>query len=181
MAFGRKPQDAAPVTGTVATRQPESQPPAPQPGSDGPLAIPDHLLDQVVKMVRQIPLKDDSASFGMLEKLLAADNWRDLNKPWEGTSGRELAGRRLLITDVGSRPSAFDAGPEIFLVVTSTDMTTGEEITWTTSALMVIVQLATAYVKGWLPIVAEVTAAAKPTARGFTPYHLTVQEIGAGR
>lgn len=180
MAFTRRtPQPPVPDTGTVAVRQPDAQPPAAVDDSQA-LAIPDHLLAKVEELVRQIPLADDAGTWGILEKLLAADSWQDLNKPWQGTSGRELAGKRVMIRSVKARPSTIDAGPEIFLVAEGVNLATGEELTFTTSALAVLIQLATAHVKGWLPVVAEITAAAKPTARGNVPYHLTIQEIRAG-
>lgn len=176
----RKPRGTETTPGdgsAVAVRTPA--PAAPAVTDSQALAIPDHLLEQVVEMVQQIPEGNDSGSFGILERLLAAESWQDLNKPWDGTSGRDLAGRRLMITSVKRMPSAYDAGPEIFLVVESTDTATGDKFTWTTSALAVIVQLAYAHLKNYLPMVAEITAAKKPTARGFVPYHLTIQEIRA--
>lgn len=148
-----------------------------QPGM--PAVIPQAMLDRIEQAVASIPDADTDGGWGLLNQLFTATEMDDLNRPWQGTSGKTLAGRRLLIRSVSRRPSAFDGGPEIFLVVDSVDLGNGEQITWTSSALAVIVQLAVAYNRDWLPIVAEVTAAAKPTKSGFVPYHLNVTEIHA--
>jgi hypothetical protein len=115
---------------------------------------------------------------GILETLLAAQTVDDLNRPWNGTSGRELAGRRLRLTDVIRRPSQFDDGPQLFLVITAADAKTGERVTMTTSALAVILQVAIAWNLNMFPLLVDVVAAEKPTARGYYPYHLTVLAAG---
>ena len=160
----------------VATRNPDSTRPA---IPEGPAVIPAALLEKIEQAVSTIPEADGEGGWDMLSQLFAATDADDLNRPWQGTSGRTLAGRRLLIKSVTRRPSSFDGGPEIFLVVRSVDTATGEDITWTSSALAVVVQLAVAYQRGWYPLIADVVAAPKPTARGFTPYHLNVTRLRA--
>lgn len=180
MAFGRK-SSVPPGTGiepAAAAAAPAV--PAVADGDGGQVAIPDHLLEQIITAVQKIPEAADSDQFGIIAQLLQAKTFGDLNKPWESTPGRALAGRRLRITSVTRRPSEFDGGPEIFLIVQATDLGTGEQVTFTTSALAVIVQLAAAVNSDWLPLTADVAAAKKPTKRGYTPYHLNITSVRDG-
>lgn len=177
MAIGRKrEQDTGPgteiarpdrVSNAINTAIPD----------DEVTPIPDHILDKIIAEVEQLPESADDGQWNIVEQLLTATDMDDLNRPWEATSGKTLAGRRLQVTGVKRRPSAYEGGPEIFLVIDSIDLNSGEALTWTSSALAVIIQLAVAYNRGWLPLVAEVTAARKPTKRGFIPYHLTITQI----
>lgn len=149
----------------------------PEPVTDAP-SIPQHLLAALVDAMESVPTEGDTGSAAILEVLLRATTVDDLNKPWNGTSGRELAGKRLSIRDIIRRPSQFEDGPQVFLVARCADVKTGEEITMTTSALAVIVQLCMAYKMGMFPLLAEVIVAEKPTARGYYPYHLNVLAAG---
>lgn len=197
--FGNsRPGDTDPAGRIVTTSEPgtDLQPAGaqpPQPAGNGAalasrltwpdrdttqLAIPEHLLGQVLDAVELIPAEGGGGMEGILTQLLSAATIDDLNKPWAGTSGRELAGRRLTIRDLIRRPSAFDDGPAIFLVVHAADAKTGEEVTFTTSALAVIVQLAIAHRMGLFPLLAEIVVAAKPTAAGYYPYHLNILAAG---
>lgn len=181
MAIGRKrEQDSGPgteiarpdrVSNAVNTAVPD----------DDVAVIPDHVLEKIIAEVERLPESDDDGQWGIVEQLLTATDMDDLNRPWEATSGKTLAGRRLQITSVKRRPSSFEGGPEIFLVIDSVDLADGEKLVWTSSALAVIIQLAVAYNRGWLPLIAEVTAARKPTKRGYIPYHLTITRIKADR
>jgi len=179
MAFGRKDTPAA---GSPGTDMMPAAPAAPSPAEitpAGATVLTEDQLARVISVVQDLPGASDTGYGDLLDKLLSATTFEDLNSPWSGTSGRDLAGRRLLITTVSQRPSSYEGGPQIFLVVESTDTRTGEQVTWTTSALAVIVQLAVCHQRGWLPAIAEITAAAKPTAQGYTPYHLTITAIHA--
>lgn len=177
MAFKIRPQQQkdAPGTSVMPAAPPAAQ--APSPASSGPVQLSEDQLTRILAVVEQLPEATDSAYGDLLDKLLSADQFEDLNSPWAGTSGRELAGRRLLVTKVTRRPSTFEGGPAIFLVVESMDLLNGDKVTWTTSAIAVIVQLATCHARGWLPAACTVILADKPTAAGYTPYHLEVTAI----
>lgn len=149
----------------------------PEPSGDAP-AISEEVLSALLDAVEHIPAEGGGGMDGILETLLAAQTVDDLNRPWNGTSGRELAGRRLRLTDVIRRPSQFDDGPQLFLVITAADAKTGERVTMTTSALAVILQVAIAWNLNMFPLLVDVVAAEKPTARGYYPYHLTVLAAG---
>lgn len=175
--FGRDTGDApsaevATVGGDVAR-----QLSWPEPSGEAPV-ISQSVLNALLEAVEQIPAEGGGGMDGMLETLLAARSIDDLNRPWNGTSGRELAGRRLRLTDVIRRPSQFEDGPQLFLVVTCADAKTGERLTMTTSALAVILQIAIAWNLHMFPLLVDVVVADKPTARGYYPYHLTVLAAG---
>lgn len=140
--------------------------------------IPAHLLAKIEQAVAGIPDGGDGGGERIIEALLAAKTIDDLNQPWEGTSGSKLAGKVLRIETLTKQPSDYTDGPAIFLVVSSTDTKTGEKVTWTTSAVAVIIQLAVAYMRGMFPLIAEVVLAERETKKGYRPYHLRI--IGAG-
>lgn len=175
--FGR--EDAGNPAAEVATVGPDitRQLSWPEPDGTAPV-ISENVLAALLEAVEHIPASGAGGLDGILETLLAAKSVDDLNRPWNGTSGRELAGRRLRLTDVIRRPSQFEDGPQLFLVVTAADAKTGERVTMTTSALAVILQVAVAWNLGMFPLLVDVTVAEKPTARGYYPYHLTVLAAG---
>lgn len=149
--------------------------------SDTPAAIPEDQLVKLLDVIETIPSEGAAGVTGILEQLLAADSLDDLNRPWAGTSGKDLAGKRMSIRGMIRRPSQFADGPQIFLVVDSVDAKTGEPFTWTTSALAVIVQLAMIWKLAYLPALAEVVVADRPTERGYYPYHLLVLAVSGGQ
>lgn len=137
------------------------------------------IIAQVRELVAAIPDNDDTGAENIVAQLLAAETIDDLNAPWDGTSGRNLAGKRLQVRGVSARRSTFEGGTGIFLVADAVDAKTGERAVFTTSALAVVLQLAQAYKRGMFPLLAEVVVAERPTARGFYPYHLRI--LAAGR
>lgn len=167
--------DLVPAERTLANRLSWPQP---DPAAS---AIPEHMLDQVLRAIEAVPAEGGGGVEGILSQLLAATSMDDLNAPWAGTSGRELAGRRLRIESIIRRPSQFEDGPAVFLVAHCADAKTGDKITMTTSALAVIIQLAMAHNLGWMPLLADVVVAEKPTERGYYPYHLTVLAVNNTR
>lgn len=140
---------------------------------------PPELVAQVRELVAAIPDNSDSGAEAIVAQLLAAETIDDLNAPWDGTSGRNLAGKRLTIRGISARPSSFEGGAGIFLVADAVDAKTGERAVFTTSALAPVIQLAQAYKRGLFPLLVEIVVAERPTARGFYPYHLRV--LAAGR
>lgn len=175
--FGPKDQDAPSTEVATADASVTRQLSWPEPSGEAPV-ISEAVLSALLEAVELIPAEGGGGMDGMLETLLAARSIDDLNRPWNGTSGRELAGRRLRLTDVIRRPSQFDDGPQLFLVVTCADAKTGERLTMTTSALAVILQIAIAWNLSMFPLLVDVVAAERPTARGYYPYHLTVLAAG---
>jgi hypothetical protein len=176
--FGRKGAAAEPA----AQESPAAEPAGAEvavPASSEVAPISDELRQKVIAAVEGIPGDDGTGGEAIVRQLLDAQTIDDLNAPWEGTSGRNLNGKRLEIRGVTQRPSSFNEGAGIFLVADATDTKTGEASTFTTSALSVVIQLARAYQLGLFPIIADIVVAERPTARGFYPYHLRI--VAAGR
>jgi len=165
---------------------PDSPPaPAPAPGaevaerdSNTPAPIPAEVAERVRQLAAAIPGDDGSGAERIVTQLLDAQTIDDLNAPWEGTSGRNMAGKRLAIRGVTQRPSQFSDGAGIFLVADAVDAKTGEPAVFTTSALSVVIQLARVHQLGLFPVIADVVVAERPTERGFYPYHLRIVAAG---
>lgn len=198
--FGREQQigpDAAPDP-----RDPAEQPDSPRtvvsrsaggtypdpPGSGGEVAVPEQqavaaisavVAERVREAVKGIPGDDGTGAESIVLQLLNAQTVDDLNAPWEATNGRALNGKRLKINGVTQRPSSYEDGAGIFLVADAWDAKTGEQATFTTSALSVVIQLARAHQLGLFPVIADVVVAERPTARGFYPYHLRIVAAGS--
>ena len=173
--FGK--QDTAPGT--------PAPPPPPAAGTDvdvrpdaAPAPYSPEVIERVQNAVRGIPGSDGSGGEAIILQLLNAQTIDDLNAPWEATSGRSLAGKRLAIRGVTQRESSFNDGTGIFLVADATDTATGEAATFTTSAISVVLQLARIHQLGMFPVIAEVVVAERPTERGFYPYHLRIVAAG---
>ena len=146
--------------------------------SSAPAPISAEAAERVRQLAGAIPGDDGNGAERIVTQLLDAQTIDDLNAPWEGTSGRNLAGKRLAIRRVTQRPSQFSDGAGIFLVADAVDANTGEPAVFTTSALSVVIQLARVHQLGLFPVIAEVEVAERPTERGFYPYHLRI--IAAG-
>ena len=137
------------------------------------------LIAKVRELVAAIPDNDAAGAENIINQLLAAETIDDLNAPWDGTSGRKLAGKRLRILGITARRSSFDGGTGVFLVCDAVDSGTGERAVFTTSALSCVIQLAQAYRLGMFPLLVEIVVAERPTARGFYPYHFRVLAAGS--
>jgi len=171
--FGQnKGTDPAPVTTPDAATTPAGE--VAHVDTAEPAPISAEVAARVRELVAPIPGDDGTGAERIVTQLLDAQTVDDLNAPWEGTSGRNLAGKRLAIRGVTQRPSAYQDGAGVFLVADAADATTGEGATFTTSALSTVIQLARCHQLGIFPIIADVVVADRPTARGFYPYHLHI-------
>jgi len=143
-----------------------------------PAPLPEEVAERVREAVRGIPGDDGSGAERIITQLLDATTIDDLNAPWDGTSSRNLGGKRLTIRGITQRPSQFEDGAGIFLVADAVDAKTGETAVFTTSAVSVVIQLARAYQLGLFPLIADVVVAEQPTGRGFYPIHLRIVAAG---
>jgi len=173
---GRRDQDPGPVAAGQQDDAPGTE--VATADSSTPAPIPAEVAERVRQLAAAIPGDDGSGAERIVTQLLDAQTIDDLNAPWEGTSGRNLAGKRLAIRGVTQRPSQFSDGAGIFLVADAVDAKSGEPAVFTTSALSVVIQLARVHQLGLFPVIADVVVAERPTERGFYPYHLRI--IAAG-
>jgi len=175
--FGREtPTGAEPSTDTVIPHPP---PATPAPRADtAPEPMSPEVIERVRDAVRGIPGDDGGGAERIVTQLLDATTIDDLNAPWDGSSTRSLAGRRLAIRGITQRPSQFEDGAGIFLVADAVDAKTGEPAVFTTSAVSIVIQLARAWQLGLFPLIADVVVAERPTERGFYPIHLRIVAAG---
>jgi hypothetical protein len=139
---------------------------------DGEVMIAGPTAAKLAQLLERVPVDDENANVRIAERLMSAGSVLDLNRPWEATSGREVAAQLLPPDPVHQRPSRFQNGLRIFLVAEGENMADGRELVMTTSAAATVIQLARAAASGWLPAYCTVEVADKPTDRGFYPYHL---------
>lgn len=130
------------------------------------------LVAQFAQMASVIPDSEGDGSDRILEQMLAAATWEQLDDPWDADKAQAIAGKRLKILALKRRPSDFRAGLGFFLVVESVDVDNGEMITWITGATSVVGQLVIAWCRGWMPCVVRLVIAERATADGYHPHHL---------
>jgi len=176
--FGRNKQADTAAPAAPPEAETPSQEVATRPDT-APVPISADIIVRIREAVQGIPESDGEGAESIIRQLLDAQTIDDLNAPWEGSSGRSLAGKRLTIRGCHQRPSSFEDGAGIFLVVDAADAKTGESLTFTTSAVSVVLQLARAWSLGLFPLIADVVVAERPTARGFYPYHLRIIAAGS--
>jgi hypothetical protein len=124
------------------------------------------------RMLSAIPVPDENANERFVDQLMTGDDVLSLNAPWEAHGGRALAGKKIRIDTVEALESQFEAGLNAFIVAKGIDLETKKPVVMTSSAMMVVVQLARTVDEGWLPAYAEIVVATRPTKRGYLPYHL---------
>jgi hypothetical protein len=142
-----------------------------QPGAE--VAVLDKaLVAKFAQMATMIPSEDAGGMERIMEQILTAQSWEDLDAPWTVSKADQLAGRILRCSGVQRRPSDFREGMGFFLVLDCADTKTGEKMVVTTSATAIIGQIVLAYAKGWFPCFIEFVVAERPTERGYRPHHL---------
>lgn len=108
----------------------------------------------------------------IVAQLLAAESDEELERV-EAQGWRELAGLPIEIQNFVWRPSGFEEGQAVFLVVRGKRLDTGEPVVLTTGSANVMAQLANMAMRGTLAgAVRQVKVAEKATANGFKPYWL---------
>ena len=148
---------------------------ATSPGTEITQVIRDHTMEQWVQMSVGIPDADDSEALdNILSALLNADSIDAFNAPWDTAAGEKLAGHKLRIESIAKRASDFADGLGIYLVAKGVDLSTGEPLTWATSAIAVVATLTRVHYLGQLPVIGELIVADKPTKRGYRPQHFQV-------
>lgn len=134
--------------------------------------LPPELAAQFSQMATLIPSADGASVPDILEAVLRASSWEQLDSPWDACDASRLVGRLFRIENVLRRPSLHPGGLGVYLVVRCTDGKTGERFAWTSSSLNVCAQLVRAYAGGWLPLFATVTIVTGSADRGYRPHYL---------
>ena len=139
-----------------------------------PILADPKLLAQFAEKVTIIPAEDDGAMDRIMAQVLSATSWEDLDKPWEATKVKDIAGRTFVLHGAKRRPSDFRDGLGMFLVLSVTDVLTGKDGVIITGSAAVIGQIVQAYVLNALPLLVEFVVAERPSQDGYHPHHLKV-------
>lgn len=131
-------------------------------------------LRQFALMATAIPESDGSGAERILLSILRADNWDELDDPWDSSRADELVGVEQSIYEITRRPSRFADGLGMFLVIRSKLVGGEKEFVWTSSSVSVVGQLVRAHFLDALPLVAILRRADQPSSRGYYPHHLEI-------
>lgn len=137
-------------------------------------SVPDIVRDFSL-YVQAIPEADDEdAGMQIVGRILDASSPDQLNALGELPSGEDVAGRTLVVHGLQRRPSSFDSGLGVYLVIDAADADTGESVRFGCGSTTVVAVLAKAHHEGWLPITVRITVADKATKAGFRPLNIAV-------
>ena len=137
-------------------------------------------FDAIILGQRDAPppeIADDPSEISreIIMQLLAAESDEELQNFGNAQGWRELEGTPVLIKNFKWRPSSYDEGGPIYVVVTGFRTDTGEQVVLTTGSANVLAQLSNMARRGVLgneDCVWKLEKAKKETQRGFRPLHL---------
>lgn len=129
---------------------------------------------ELTRRLKAVPDGPDDGGASLFMQLLSVTHWKDLDAPWSSEGLAKYIGKMIIINAIHKMPSDIEDGPGWYLVVHGAVAETGEEVTFTTSAVAVMIQLIIMATNGWLPITVIPRVAEKPTKRGFYPQHLEI-------
>ena len=132
------------------------------------------LLAQFAEMAVAIPSDIGGGTEDILEKLFAAATWDELNEPWEATKVDDILGKPMRLVSVVRRPSSFQGGLGIMLVITLEDAKTGKQHVKATGSVSVVGQIAWLYFHNASAVLLEWCKADRPSSGGFYPQHLKI-------
>lgn len=142
--------------------------------SPGAIAAMNEVNAELTARMARIPEAPDDGGAAMFWQLINAKSWEDLNNPWSAQGLAKLVGKQIRIETIHKMVSDIAEGPGWYLVAICVDTKTGEEVTFTTSAVAVMIQLIIMYTNDWLPCICIPRVAEKSTKSGFYPQHLEI-------
>jgi hypothetical protein len=137
-------------------------------------------IARFAEMVALLPRADDDdgGAERIIEAILNAQTWEDLDAPWRARGGEAYKDVPQRILGAKIRPSDFGQGLGVYVVVDAVDMRNGESITWTTGSVSIVAQLVRAHCVGAFPLLATLRVAERPSKAGNFPQHLEVTDSG---
>lgn len=136
--------------------------------------IDQKLLEQFAEMAVMIPADLGGGTEDILRKILSAKTWDQIDEPWRSTSVDDILTKRLRVTKVTRRPSTFEGGLGMFLIVHLTDIKGGKEYVKSTGSVAVVGQFAALYAMGAKDIIIEWCKAKRPSESGYFPQHIVI-------
>lgn len=121
-----------------------------------------------------VPPQDTEATRArMNQQLLDAKTPEELVKGGKAESLKNLLGVPLEVHDFMLSPSTLKGeGPPVFAIVEAVRGDDGSQVIFTTSAENVLLRLAVAKEREWLPLRFKVTQSEKESSGGFHPYQV---------
>ena len=115
----------------------------------------------------------DEISRQIIMQLLGAETEAELENFGQAQGWRELQDIPMELQGFRWRPTSFDEGGPVYVIVNATRLDTGEAVVLTTGSANVLAQLSWLARHGRLPgAIKMLTRAHKDTARGFRPLWL---------
>lgn len=132
------------------------------------------ILTMFAEMAVMIPADDGNATEDILNQILTAETWDQLDAPWEVSPIDDVLGKQLRIVSAKRLPSTFAGGLGVFLVLGLRDIVTGKEYVKTTGSVSVVAQVARAYALQCTDVIVEWKRADRASKNGYFPQHLKV-------
>lgn len=132
---------------------------------------------EINRRVALLPDAPDDGGVSIYEELLAAGRWEDLNSPYSGKSILKWNGRELILDGMHKMPSTANGPLDWYVVAHGATSDTGDEAVLVTSSRSAVIQLATAYIHEWMPLIVIPRVAARPSARGYHAHNLEIRGV----
>lgn len=145
-----------------------------QQSQDVALITDRELLSQWAERATAIPSESDGGTEDILRKIFEATSWAQIDEPWRTTDVDDIVGKPLRLTKVVRRPSTFESGLGVFLIVHLHDPKDKKDYVKTTGSIAIVGQLAQLYYLGATAITVRWCKAQRPTEKGFYPQHLEI-------
>lgn len=122
----------------------------------------------------EISTDPEAISREIMQQLFDAESDADMEIVGNATSWQDLLGVPVELHGFRWRPSAYDQGAKVFVVVVANRMDNGEKVVLTTGAQNVLAALANFERRKRWPVVVRLLESEKETAKGFRPLWLEV-------
>lgn len=127
---------------------------------------------KLVEMFEAIPEAGENVVEDMLAQLVGIESLEQIDSLWNSNGLGNYAGWVLELRGLKKLPSDIAGTCGWFMAVDAVVLATGESVTITTSATLVMVQLIVLHGKGWFPVKMIPRFSERPTKNGYHPMHL---------
>jgi len=127
---------------------------------------------RLAQMFDTIPEAGENVVEDMLAQLVGIESLEQIDSLWNSNGLGNYAGWVLELRALKKLPSDISGTCGWFMAVDAVVCATGEAVTITTSATLVMVQLIVIHGKGWFPVKVIPRFSERPTKNGYHPMHL---------